>query len=150
MALYFYSLLVIMSQLILYDIMSFDYVIWRRDVTFCLSILLILNSSNQSVHKRQKHRGSHQQGSSYLCLQATRVGAPGGLYANPYMIVSLEDYLLTGYTVKLTREKQCLVRRFFGAATCAPLSKQARVTPDKAPVQRGGRNSLYLARKSYF
>jgi hypothetical protein len=33
---------------------------------------------------------------------ATRVGAPGELYANPYMIVSLEDYLLTVYSEAYT------------------------------------------------
>jgi hypothetical protein len=62
---YVFNLLVIISQLIWYA-MSFDYVTWRRDGTFCLSILLILNSSNQSVHKRQKNRGSHQYCSSFL------------------------------------------------------------------------------------
>jgi hypothetical protein len=41
---------------------------------------------------------------------ATRVGASGELYANPYMIVSLEDYLLTVYSKAYTREA------LFGAA----------------------------------
>jgi hypothetical protein len=55
-------------------------------------------------------------------LTATRLSAPDGLYANPYMIVSFEDYVVTVYsvycTVKLTRRaNHCLVRRFFGAVT---------------------------------
>jgi hypothetical protein len=37
-----------------------------------------------------------------LVVTATRVGTPGELYANPYMIVSLEDYLLTVYSEAYT------------------------------------------------
>jgi hypothetical protein len=50
---------------------------------------------------------------------ATRVGAPGGLYANPYMIVSLEDYVITVYS-KAYMLEALFGEAFFGAVTCDP------------------------------
>jgi hypothetical protein len=55
----------------------------------------------------------------YQHCTATRVGAPGRLYANPYMIVSLEDYFLGVYSKAYMREA-LFGAAFFGAVICDP------------------------------